>query len=132
MKKAESMLDMQENQHTGKLNAYFKKYGGWPYNVATTPWCAAFANAILIEAGYKGTGSFMARSFLNWGKAVSSPRKGDIVVFSRGKPPSGHVAFYMKDYGRDHILVLGGNQRDKVCIQSYPKSRVLGYRRAVK
>lgn len=132
MKRAESMLDMHENEHTRRLNAYFKKYTGWNYSVDKTPWCAAFVNAIVGEAGYKTTGSFMARSFLHWGKEVSSPRKGDVVVFSRGRPPSGHVAFYVGKYGRDHILVLGGNQRDRVCVKAYPKHRILGYRRPVK
>ena len=129
IKRAEQFIDMDERSNTKELNKYFKKYSGWPYNVRTTPWCAAFTNAILGEAGYPTTGSFMARSFLKWGKKVTSPKMGDIVVFSRGRPPSGHVAFYMRNYDRNHIVVLGGNQNDEVCLKVYRKNRILGYRR---
>jgi len=127
--RAEEFLDKDERNHTLELNKYFKKYTGWNYSVKTTPWCAAFVNAIMGEAGYPTSGSFMARSFLKWGKKVSVPKQGDVVVFSRGKPPSGHVAFYMRKYDRNHIVVLGGNQSDEVCIKVYKKNRILGYRR---
>ena len=120
---------MDEVKHMDELNKYFRMYTSWPYNVKTTPWCAAFVNAIVGEAGFGVTKSFMARSFLRWGKKVTTPRMGDVVVFSRGRPPSGHVAFYMRNYDRNHIVVLGGNQGDEVCLKVYKKSRILGYRR---
>jgi uncharacterized protein (TIGR02594 family) len=91
------------------------------------PWCAAFVGAVLKKAGIKPSGSLMARSYLNWGQPISVPKPGAIVVFRRGTPPQGHVAFFLKDEGRT-ISVVGGNQRDAVTIASYPKSRVLGYR----
>lgn len=129
IKRAEQFLDMDERNHTKQLDKYLKKYSGWNYSVKSTPWCAAFVNAILGEAGYKTTGSFMARSFLAYGKKVTNPKMGDIAVFSRGKPPSGHVAFYMRNYDANNIVVLGGNQNDEVCLKVYSKSRLLGYRR---
>ena len=131
MKRAEEFLDMDEINHTAELNRYFKKYTGWRYSVKSTPWCAAFVNAIMGEAGYPTTGSFMARSFLKWGKKVKTPRQGDIVIFSRGKPPSGHVGFYMRNYDKNHIVCLGGNQSNEVCLKVYKKNRILGYRRPV-
>ena len=132
LKKAEDMLDYHERRNTKFLDKYFKKYTGWKYSVKTTPWCAAFVNALMGECGYPTTGSFMARSFLKWGKKVSKPKMGDVVVFSRGRPPSGHVAFYLRNYDKNHIVVLGGNQNDEVCMKVYKKSRILGYRRPVK
>ena len=97
------------------------------------PWCAAFANAILKNAGHEGTGSLMARSFLSYGKKTWRPSKGDIVVFKRGRSrSSGHVGFYMGETvvrGVRYILVLGGNQRKAVNVAMYPKRKVLGYRR---
>jgi len=95
------------------------------------PWCAAFANAMLVRAGYEGTGSLMARSFLKYGVRTRKPQEGDIVVFSRGRR-GGHVGFYMgEEYrdGRKYILVLGGNQRKAVNVAYYPARRVLGYRK---
>jgi uncharacterized protein (TIGR02594 family) len=91
------------------------------------PWCAAFVGAILKRTGVKPSGSLMARSYLNWGTPLKTPKPGAVVVFARGKPPQGHVAFFVKDEGRT-ILVVGGNQSDAVTVTSYPKARVLGYR----
>jgi uncharacterized protein (TIGR02594 family) len=93
----------------------------------SVPWCMAFVNAMLERSGHRGTRSLLARSALTWGQKLNRPVPGAIVVFSRGAPPSGHVAFYVGDAG-NNILVLGGNQNDEVNIGARPKSRVLGYR----
>ena len=91
-----------------------------------TPWCSAFANWCVERAGYEGTDSAWARGWLTWGKAIKKPRRGCIVVFTRGTS-SGHVAFYVGETATQ-IKVLGGNQSDAVNISNYPKSRLLGYR----
>ena len=39
-----------------------------------TPWCASFANWVLKQAGIAGTNSAAARSFMQWGKAISEPQ----------------------------------------------------------
>lgn len=126
---AERFLNLNEKDHTSILDKYFKKHSKWPYSVKSTPWCAAFVNSVLHEAGFPITGSFMARSFLKYGTQVKEPKKGDVVVFVRGKAPSGHVAFYDSNYNDQYIRVLGGNQADKVCYKLYHKNNVLGYRR---
>ena len=93
-------------------------------------WCSAFMNYCIVEAGGVGTGSALARSWLRWGKAVGKPQLGDIVIFSSSRGPwAGHVGFFCEDLG-DSILVLGGNQSNKVSFAPYPKSRLLGYQRA--
>ncbi len=97
-----------------------------------TDWCSAFVNWCLTEAGYEGTRSALARSWLDWGQKIDSPRKGCIVIFSRGFR-YGHVGFYVAETETD-ILVLGGNQQNpatkisEVSERLYPKSRLLGYR----
>jgi uncharacterized protein (TIGR02594 family) len=97
------------------------------------PWCAAFANAILKQTGYEGTGSLTARSFLGYGVATKYPKEGDIVVFTRGRSQyAGHVGFYMGEEtlnGVRYIKVLGGNQNKEVNVAYYPANRLLGYRR---
>ena len=92
-------------------------------------WCAGFVNGTLKKAGIQGTGKDNARSFLAWGQPTSNPKKGDIVVLWRGSPGSwkGHVGYYYGTSG-DNVLILGGNQNNQVSIETYPKSRVLGYR----
>ena len=93
-----------------------------------TAWCSAFVCWCLEKAGHKSTRSAAARSYLQWGKALPKGVPGCVVVFKRGtKAWQGHVAFYV-DETKDTIRVLGGNQSNKVCIASYPKSSLLGYR----
>ena len=96
-------------------------------------WCAAFVGSMLERAGLASTRKLNARSYLDWGKEVEleNAQPGDIVIFSRGDPNGwqGHVAFFVRDMGV-FIDVLGGNQSDQVSVARYPKSRLLGIRRA--
>lgn len=109
----------------------FMATGGMNLDPATRAWCADFVNATLAQTGMKGTGSGMARSFLEWGQGVDQPQRGDIAVFSRGDPngPYGHVGFF-EGYNPDgSIRVLGGNQGDAVSIANYSADQLLGFRR---
>jgi uncharacterized protein (TIGR02594 family) len=96
-----------------------------------TPWCSAFANWCVEQAGYRGTGKANARSWLTWGTSlpIDEPRHGCIAVFWRGDPmsPQGHVGFYVRN-GTNRIWVCGGNQLNAVSISAYPRHRLLGYR----
>lgn len=93
-----------------------------------TPWCAGYANWCLARADVDGTGSLMARSFLKWGNRLDMPRVGCIVVLKRGSDPnSGHVGFF-HSRANGRVFLLGGNQGDKVSVQGFPESQVLGYR----
>jgi uncharacterized protein (TIGR02594 family) len=110
----------------------FMATGGMNLDPATRAWCADFVNATLSQAGMKGTGSGMARTFLEWGEGVDQPQRGDVAVFSRGDPngPFGHVGFF-EGYNPDgSIRVLGGNQGDAVSIANYGADQLLGFRRA--
>jgi uncharacterized protein (TIGR02594 family) len=91
-----------------------------------TPWCSSFVNWCMEKAGERGTNSAGARSWLKWGLPMDKPKRGCVVVFSRGSN-AGHVAFFIKEVG-SNILCLGGNQNNAVCEALYPKERVLGYR----
>lgn len=101
---------------------------GFPEQPDATPWCAGFANFCLAEAGIEGTSSLTAKSFLRWGRPLEMPRKGCIVVLRRGSDPNaGHVGFFV-GMANDKVMILGGNQGDKVSILPFPESMVLGYR----
>jgi len=97
-----------------------------------TPWCSAFVNWCVKQAGYEGTDSALARSWMTWGHPIDIPRKGCIVVFSR-ETKFGHVGFFIGETAT-HIKVLGGNQQNletkkfEVSEKEYPKSEWLGYR----
>ncbi len=103
-----------------------------PEELATdgTPWCAAFMNWCLAEAGLPTTASSWARDYMGYGVVDPAPARGTIVVWRRivdgdVDGPYGHVAFLLEDLG-DELLVLGGNQDDRVCRMRYPREGQLG------
>jgi uncharacterized protein (TIGR02594 family) len=93
----------------------------------TVPWCSAFVNFCVTEAGVAGSGSALARSWLQWGRDAGDFVPGCIVVFARGTPPNGHVGFYVGMDGA-RVQVLGGNQHDAVNIASFSAGSVIGRR----
>ncbi|WP_452602925.1 TIGR02594 family protein [Pontimicrobium sp. MEBiC06410] len=98
-----------------------------------TAWCSAFANWVAKTAGYEHSKKLTARSWLTVGESTNTPKIGDIVVFWRESPKSwkGHVGFFIKQT-KNYVYVLGGNQRNMVCIKAYAKSRVLDYKKLKK
>ncbi len=100
-----------------------------------TPWCSAFVNWCLEQAGIAGTGKPNARSWLAWGTPINleDAQPGDVCIFWRGNPVSwrGHVAFFLGCEDGEMVHVLGGNQCDCVSEGNYPIDRLLGIRRAV-
>lgn len=90
-----------------------------PFTDDATPWCAGFVGGVLEECGIKSSRSAAARSYEKWGRGLSKPVIGCIVVFSR--KGGGHVGFYVGET-KTHILVLGGNQGDMVNVSKYPKN----------
>jgi uncharacterized protein (TIGR02594 family) len=89
-------------------------------------WCADFINFILRRTGHPTTNSRAAKSFLDYGKRIDSPRVGAIVVLQRGRD-NGHVGIVRGTDGAGNIIVISGNHGNKVWESPYPKSRVLGY-----
>jgi uncharacterized protein (TIGR02594 family) len=94
-----------------------------------TPWCSAFANWCMKKTGHPSLAKANARSWLQWGTSLSTPKYGAITVFWRDDLSSwkGHVAFYVRSQG-NMIHVLGGNQSNQVSVKGYSKNRLLGYR----
>lgn len=100
-----------------------------------TPWCAAFVNWVLEASGLPGTGAPNARSFLRWGMDIplDDAQPGDIVVFARGSSSwEGHVAFFSRRVDSATIAVVGGNQKNSVCEDTYSTDRLLGVRRLMR
>ena len=99
-----------------------------------TPWCAGFVNYVLDTTGFKSTGSYEAASYNNYGKKVTTPVKGDIVLVRRKGGSGRHVGFFHSFITEDrvkYVVVLGGNQDGSVSLKRYPASAVTGYRRPV-
>jgi uncharacterized protein (TIGR02594 family) len=122
--------EIRGSQHSPRIIEYLNSTNldAGSASADETPWCSAFVNWCVEQAGYAGTDSAAARSWLQWGKALESPRKGCIVVLSRGGSAwTGHVGFFM-GRGNETVQVLGGNQSDRVSVAEYGDSRVLGFR----
>lgn len=104
------------------------------------PWCSAFVNGMAWTLGLPRSRSAAARSWLEVGKPVplSQATIGfDVVILSRGAPPSGHVGLFAglsQAAAADQpslVHLLGGNQGNKVSVADFPVERVLGVRRLI-
>lgn len=92
-------------------------------------WCSSFVNWCVAQVGIQGTGSALARSWLEWGQPMEEPVPGCVAVLYRDEPESwkGHVGFFLRS-DSEHVYLLGGNQLGKVREHFYPLGSVLGYR----
>lgn len=98
-----------------------------PFTDDATPWCGGALGAWMTAAGVAPPKAcWRARNWLDWGKPISEPVLGCVVVFSRGA--GGHVGVVVGRTAHGGLSVLGGNQGDRVCIAAFPTARVLGYR----
>jgi uncharacterized protein (TIGR02594 family) len=94
------------------------------------PWCSAFVNWVLREAGFRGTRSALAVSWLQFGMPAFDAQRGAIVVLCRrdaapdattGSATGNHVGFLL-DADATHVTVLGGNQGDQVKVSRFPRA----------
>lgn len=92
-------------------------------------WCSAFVNWCLREAGYRGTRSALAASWLQYGQPAFEVQRGAIVVLNRrdatpdrftGSATGNHVAFLL-GATVDAVECLGGNQSDQVKVSRFPR-----------
>ena len=118
------------NLHNPEVLKYFNEIGHSWVKTDEMAWCSAFVNWVCKKTGLQYTGKLNARSWMKIGHQVTNPKAGDIVVFWRSNPKSwkGHVGFFINQIG-NKVYVLGGNQKNQVCIQSYPANRLLSIRR---
>lgn len=111
-----------------KVVQYFADAGFAGVKDDATAWCAAFVGAELHRAGQKPSGSLAARSYETWGIGLKAPVLGCIATKKRaGSAWQGHVGFVV---GADasHVILLGGNQGDKVSIASFKRSEFTSFR----
>jgi len=131
--KYKGQKEIKGSRHNPVVVAFFAKSGHPEIKDDETAWCAAYLNAVLYEAGRRGTKSLLAKSFLNLpdsDEVKGVPQYGDIVVLHRGSPSSwqGHVGFFVK-WDDEFVYLLGGNQSDGVNVSKFPRSRIAGVRR---
>lgn len=129
LQSARDYVDLKEvagPKHNPTILGWLRDLKAWWQN-DEVPWCGTFVAACLKEAGVGRPANWMrARAYLDWGRALSEPALGCIVVFERGA--GGHVGFVVGQDGRGRLMVLGGNQSNAVTIVPFERRRVLGYR----
>ena len=130
---AEGELGVREvrgRRHNDRVLQYLQtalNIGKWGRERDETAWCAAFVNWCLKQAGEEGTGSALARSFVNWGVPCDD-RLGAICVIkykghadaNTGSRAGFHVGFLVRVTSHSY-RILGGNQRDEVSYRNFPK-----------
>jgi uncharacterized protein (TIGR02594 family) len=92
-----------------------------------TPWCSSFVNWCMAASGIEGTRSAAARSWLSWGRPATEEDWGAVVILTRGGSWQGHVGFLVGIAG-SQVLVLGGNQANRVSVAPYPQAKLLDLR----
>jgi uncharacterized protein (TIGR02594 family) len=131
---AQRFIGVQEvpgNASNPAVLAMLKLDGDWPQG-DDVPWCSAFVNYAAWLLRLPRSKSLAARSWLTVGKPVTEAEATagyDVVVLKRPpSPTAGHVGLFAGWDGKN-VLMLGGNQGDKVCVAPYAKSRIIGIRR---
>lgn len=111
-----------------RITEYFRVSGHKEITDDETAWCSAFVGFCMEKAGYRGTLSLAARSWLRWGKSCA-PRPGCIAIFKRGKESwQGHVTFIKEILPNGRFLCLGGNQGNAVSERIYTKATLIDCR----
>lgn len=104
------------------------------------PWCSSFVNWCIKQAGIEGTRNALAKSWLRWGKEITTPEIGCVCVIKRKEDPTRndkatgsatgyHVGFWLSE--DDNLVhLLGGNQSDQVKMSRFLKKsyEICGYR----
>jgi uncharacterized protein (TIGR02594 family) len=98
--------------------------GNGPVYGRSSLWCGRFMNWALTHAGYRGTGSDLAKSFLRLPR--TTPRVGAIAVFDRGGR-FGHVGIVVGFDEQGNPIIISGNHGHRVARGVYPRHRVLAY-----
>ena len=117
-------------QHNPRVLDYWR-IGRVPLQVNDdeTPWCAAFACAAIEAASVRSPRTPRARGFADSPHTVEcDARLGAIVVLSSSRgPASGHVGF-LTGIGNGQLILLGGNQGNRVCEAPFSASKLVALR----
>lgn len=111
--------------HNPTIQNWLRTLSAW-WSDDETPWCGTFVAHCLRETGRDVPKNwFRALSWVDAGTRLDTPAFGCIVVFSR--VGGGHVGFVVGRDRQGNLMVLGGNQGNKVSIARFDKSRVAAY-----
>ena len=119
------MAEIPGKQHNPTIQNWLRTLKAW-WSDDETPWCGTFVAYCCRVAGRDVPKDwFRALAWAEAGERLTAPAYGCIAVFSR--TGGGHVGFVV---GRDrsgNLMILGGNQGNKVSIAKFSKDRVVAY-----
>lgn len=108
------------------IRSWLERLKAW-WRDDETPWCGTFVAYCLDVNAYALPKYWMrARDWASWGRELLTPIPGCVVVFSR--QGGGHVGFVVGQDYDGRLLVLGGNQGNRVSVAPFTRDRVLAYR----
>jgi uncharacterized protein (TIGR02594 family) len=135
---AESYIGLREIKGVGHnptilgwLRSFALNIGRWGKSRDETPWCAVFVSHCLETTGYQSTRDARAVSYATYGKPSKFIQGAVIVIRRRGSAGADkktgsragfHVGFFVRA-SKTHLLIVGGNQRNKVSRVWYSKAK---------
>lgn len=112
-------------QTSPTIAGWLHKLRAW-WSDDETPWCGTYVAHCIDAAGLPLPKYWMrAKAWAEWGSRLAAPVPGCIVVFER--EGGGHVGFVVGRDLRGNLMVLGGNQGNRVSIAPFARTRVLAY-----
>ena len=119
------MAEIPGKQHNPTIQNWLRTLKAW-WSDDETPWCGTFV-AYCCRMADRGVPKewFRALSWVDAGERLTAPAYGCIVVFNR--TGGGHVGFVVGRDREGNLMVLGGNQGNKVSIAKFAKDRVVAY-----
>lgn len=105
-------------------------YGGTLHD--EVPWCSAFVNWCLKQAGLTGTNSAAASSWMHWGQMLPEPRLGCLASCNARPRATPRPLMWASGWGArpgpGQLNLLGGNQHDSVRLSVFPLEQVKDFR----
>lgn len=120
------LAEIRGPKHNAVIVGWLDNLRAW-WGDDETPWCGVYVAQCIKHAGHDLPKLWMrAKDWLNWGVAIPRPVYGCVVVFER--KGGGHVGFVVGLDQRGNLMVLGGNQGNRVSVAAFDRQRVVGYR----
>lgn len=123
--KFNGLAEIPGPRHNPVILGWLRRLRAW-YADDETPWCGTFVAHCIEAQGLPLPKYWMrAKAWADWGERLTEPEVGCIVVFER--QGGGHVGFVVGRTADGRLLVLGGNQGNRVCVAAFDRARVLAY-----
>lgn len=112
-------------KHNATILSWLSQLKAW-WKEDETPWCGTFVAHCIRESDLAIPQYWMrAKAWADWGMKLKAAIPGCIVVFER--EGGGHVGFVVGRDQKGNIMVLGGNQGNRVSIAPFSTARVIAY-----